>query len=325
MSEFEDWEFPPGMQPRAEEVGFALDETLSSVLSLRAEIPDDAFTASILGTERTGNGVVIGDNGLVLTIGYLITEAETIWLVSNKGAATPAHVVGYDQVTGFGLAQALGRLNVPAMERGSARDANVGDGVVVAGHGGRRHALKAEIISKHEFAGYWEYVLDEAIFTAPAHPFWGGAALIGSDGRLQGVGSLLVRDQSEGGTAGECNMFVPIDLLEPILDDLLKFGRVDQPPRPWLGVIATEAEGGLVVARLTEGAPAERAGLRAGDVVVKVADKSVTDLVELFRRIWAQGPAGTVIPLTVSRDGGELTVRVESVDRNTLLKSPGLH
>ena len=316
MSEFEDWEFPPGVQPRAEEVGFALDETLSSVLSLRAEIPDDAFTASILGTERTGNGVVIGDNGLVLTIGYLITEAETIWLVSNKGAATPAHVVGYDQVTGFGLAQALGRLNVPAMERGSARDANVGDGVVVAGHGGRRHALKAEIISKHEFAGYWEYVLDEAIFTAPAHPFWGGAALIGSDGRLQGVGSLLVRDQSEGGTAGECNMFVPIDLLEPILDDLLKFGRVDQPPRPWLGVIATEAEGGLVVARLTEGAPAERAGLRAGDVVVKVADTSVTDLVELFRRIWAQGPAGTVIPLTV---------RVESVDRNTLLKSPGLH
>lgn len=325
MSEFEDWEFPAGLQPRAEEVGFALDETLSSVLSLRAEIPDDAFTASILGTERTGNGVVIGDNGLVLTIGYLITEAETIWLVSNKGAATPAHVVGYDQVTGFGLAQALGRLNVPAMERGSARDANVGDGVVVAGHGGRRHALKAEIISKREFAGYWEYVLDEAIFTAPAHPFWGGAALIGSDGRLQGVGSLLVRDQSEGGTAGECNMFVPIDLLEPILDDLLKFGRVDQLPRPWLGVFATEAGGDLVVAGLTKGAPAERAGLRAGDVVVKVADTSVTDLVELFRRIWAQGPAGTVIPLTVSRDGGELTVQVESEDRNALLKSPGLH
>jgi len=325
MSEFEDWEFPAGVRPRAEEVGFALDETLSSVLSLRAEIPDDAFTASILGTERTGNGVVIGDDGLVLTIGYLINEAETIWLVSNKGAATPAHVVGYDQVTGFGLAQALGRLDVPTMERGSARDANVGDGVVVAGHGGRRHALKAEIVSKREFAGYWEYVLDEAIFTAPAHPLWGGAALIGSDGRLQGVGSLLVRDQSEGRTAGESNMFVPIDLLEPILNDLLKFGRVDQLPRPWLGVFATEAEGDLVVAGLTKGAPAERAGLRAGDVVVKVADTSVTDLVELFRRIWAQGPAGTVIPLTVSRDGGELTVQVESEDRNALLKSPGLH
>ena len=325
MSEFEDWEFPADVQPRAEEVGFALDETLSSVLSLRAEIPDDAFTASILGTERTGNGIVIGDDGLVLTIGYLITEAETIWLVSNKGAATPAHVVGYDQVTGFGLAQALGQLDVPAMERGSARDTNVGDGVVVAGHGGRRHALNAEIISKGEFAGYWEYVLDEAIFTAPAHPLWGGAALIGSDGRLQGVGSLLVRDQSEGRTAGESNMFVPIDLLEPILNDLLKFGRVDQLPRPWLGVFATEAEGDLVVAGLTKGAPAERAGLRAGDVVVKVADTSVTDLVELFRRIWAQGPAGTVIPLTVSRDGGELTIRVESADRNALLKPPGLH
>ena len=325
MSEYEDWEFPAGLQPRAEEVGFALDDVLSSVLSLRAEVPDDAYTASILGTERAGNGVVIGDDGLVLTIGYLITEAETIWLVSNKGAATPAHVVGYDQVTGLGLVQALGRLEAPAMERGASADSGVGDGVIVAGYGGPRHALKAEIASKQEFAGYWEYVLDEAIFTTPAHPFWGGAALIGADGRLQGVGSLLVQEQAEGGTAGESNMFVPIDLLEPILDDLLKFGRVDQPARPWLGVFATEAEDGLVVAGLTEGAPAERAGLQAGDVVVKVADAAVTDLVDLFRRIWAQGPAGTVIPLTVSRDGGELTVQVESADRNALLKSPGLH
>ena len=200
MSEFEDWGFPAGVQPGAEDVGFALDDALSSVVSLRAEIPGDAFTASILGTERAGNGVVIGGDGLVVTIGYLITEAETIWLVSNEGAATPAHVVGYDQVTGLGLVQALGRLEVPAMERGTAGDSNVGDGVVVAGHGGRRHALKAEIVSKQEFAGYWEYVLDEAIFAAPAHPFWGGAALIGSDGRLQGIGSLLVQEHVEGGT-----------------------------------------------------------------------------------------------------------------------------
>ena len=325
MSEFEDWGFPVGVQPRAEDVGFALDDALSSVLSLRAEIPGDAFTASILGTERAGNGVVIGGDGLVVTIGYLITEAETIWLVSNEGAATPAHVVGYDQVTGLGLVQALGRLEVPTMERGTAGELDVGDGVVVAGHGGRRHALKAEIVAKQEFAGYWEYVLDEAIFTAPAHPFWGGAALIGSDGRLQGIGSLLVQEQVEGGKAGESNMFVPIGLLEPILDDLLKFGRVDRPPRPWLGVFATEAEGNLVVAGLTEGAPAERAGLRAGDVVVKVAGAPVTGLVDLFRRIWAQGAAGTVIPLTVTRDGGELTVEVVSEDRGALLKSPGLH
>ena len=325
MSAFDDWEFPVRPRPVAEEVGFALDEVLSSVLSLRAEIPGDAFTAPILGTERAGNGVVIGGDGLVLTIGYLITEAETVWLVSNDGAATLAHVVGYDQVTGLGLVQALGRLDVPAIERGSARDATVGDRVVVAGYGGRRHALKAEIVSKQEFAGYWEYVLDEAIFTTPAHPFWGGAALIGTDGRLQGVGSLLVQEHIEGGTAGESNMFVPIDLLEPILDDLLKFGRVDRPPRPWLGVFATEAEGGLVVAGLTEGAPADRAGLRAGDLVVKVADATVSGLVELFRRIWAQGPAGTVIPLTVSRDGAELIVEVESADRDALLKSPGLH
>ena len=325
MTEIDEWEFPAAAQPTADEVDFELDRTLLSVLSLRSEIPEDAFTASVLGTERGGNGVVIGDDGLVLTIGYLITEAETVWLVSDEGGATPAHVVGYDQTTGFGLAQALGRLEAPALALGVSRASRVGDRVIVAGCGGRGHALKAQIVSKREFAGYWEYVLDEAIFTAPPHPLWGGAALIGTDGKLLGVGSLLVQGHHEGGTAGESNMFVPIDLLEPILDDLLKFGRVDRPPRPWLGMFTTEVEGNLVVAGLTRGAPADQADLRAGDVVVKVADAPVTDLVDMFRRIWALGPAGTVIPLTIARDGGALTVEVASADRNAFLKAPGLH
>ncbi len=325
MSENGDWEFPAEAQPKAEDVAFELDKTLSSVLSLRSEVPEDAFSASNLGTERGGNGVVIGDNGLVLTIGYLITEAETVWLVSGEGTASPAHVVGYDQATGFGLVQALGRLGLPAMELGTSRESRAGDEVIVAGHGGRVHALKAHIISKREFAGYWEYLLDEAIFTAPPHPSWGGAALIGPDGRLQGIGSLLVQEAQEEGTPCDGNMFVPIDLLEPILDDLLKFGKVDRPPRPWLGMFTAEADGNLVVAGLASGAPADRADLQVGDVVLKVADAPVADMAEMFRRIWSLGQAGTVVPLTISRNGDELSISVHSADRNEFLKSPGLH
>ncbi len=325
----EDWEFPKSVQPKPEGAGFDLDRVLASVLSLRSEIPDDAFSAATLGSERAGNGVMIGADGLVLTIGYLITEAASVWLVSAAGAATPAHVVGYDQVTGFGLVQALGRLDVPAIELGSSADTQVGDEVVVAGEGGRAHALIAQIVSKREFAGYWEYLLDEAIFTAPPHPSWGGAALIAGDGALCGIGSLLVQE-AEGpgrvpGQTQDGNMFVPIDLLPPILDDLVRFGKVNRPPRPWLGLFATEAEGALVVAGLASGAPAARADLRVGDVLLKVDGAPIADLAEMFRRIWLLGTAGTLIPLTISRDGAEFTIAVESADRNAFLKSPGLH
>ncbi len=325
MSDDSDWEFPVDAQPQAEELAFDLDRALTSVLSLRAEIPPDAFSAASLGTERAGNGVVIGAEGLVLTIGYLVTEAATVWLVSAGGTATPAHVVGYDQVTGFGLVLALGRLEVPAIELGSSDDLRTGDEVIVAAEGGRAHALKAQVVSKREFAGYWEYLLDEAIFTTPPHPSWGGAALIGGDGALWGIGSLLVQEALGPGRARDGNMFVPIDLLPPILDDLMKFGKVDQPPRPWLGLFATEAEGALVVAGLASGAPAARADLRVGDVVLKVAGAPIADLAEMFRRIWSLGAAGTMIPLTISRDGAEFSVTVRSADRNAFLKSPGLH
>jgi S1-C subfamily serine protease len=319
-----EWEVPAAAQPKAEEVAFDLERTLSSVVSLRAEIPEDAFTAGILGTEREGNGVVIGDGGLVLTIGYLITEAETVWLVSEQGTAAPAHVVGYDQRTGFGLVQALGRLDVPAIALGTSRASKVGDEVIVAGQGGRRHALKARVMAKREFAGYWEYVLDEAIFTAPAHPSWGGAALIGPDGALLGIGSLLVQEARAGGPPQDANMFVPIDLLEAVRDDLLKFGKAGGPPRPWLGMYTAEFDGELHVAGLAEGAPADRAKLQVGDIVLKVADAPVAGLADLFRRIWALGAAGTVIPLTVARDGKELSILVHSADRSDFLKAPAL-
>jgi len=195
MAEPSQWAFPAALQPNPADTRFDLQAAFDAVVLVRAEVPEDAFTAQILGTERVGNGVVIRDDGLVLTIGYLITEATTVWLNTNKGTAVAGHPLAYDQPTGLGLIQPLGRLGAPALSRGSAASCRVGDQVVLAGHGGRRHALKARLIAKREFAGYWEYVLDEALFTAPAHPHWSGAALISADGRLLGVGSLMVQEE----------------------------------------------------------------------------------------------------------------------------------
>src|SRR4249920_2383204 len=199
MADLSNWAFPPEMQPKAEEARFDLEAALDSMVLLRAEIPEDAFTAGILGTERVGNGVVLRDDGLVLTIGYLVTEASTIWLTTNKGVVVPAFPLGYDQTTGFGLVQPLAKLGVRPLARGSAGSCRIGENVVIAGHGGRARALRATVFAKREFAGYWEYVLDEAIYTAPAHPQWGGAALIAPDGKLAGIGSLLVQEKIDAG------------------------------------------------------------------------------------------------------------------------------
>jgi S1-C subfamily serine protease len=324
MAEQKDWAFPTEMRPRPEDWRFDLDRALEAVVLLRSEIPDDAFTASILGTERSGNGVVIGDSGLVLTIGYLVTEASVIWLTTNKGTVAGGTVLAYDQATGFGLVQPLGKLGVKPLERGSASAIRVGENVVIAGHGGRAHALKATVFAKREFAGYWEYVLDEALFTAPAHPQWGGSALIGADGKLAAIGSLLVQEKIDAGTI-QGNMLVPIDLLEPILGEMVKTGRTSRPPRPWLGMYTTDAGERLLIAGLAPGGPAERAGARIGDAVLEVAGAKPKNLADLWRRIWDLGPSGAVVPLKISRNGKISEVRITSADRNDFLKKPHLH
>jgi S1-C subfamily serine protease len=318
------WAFPDALQPKADETAFDLDAALDAAVLLRTEIPQDAFTAPILGTERAGNGVVIRDDGLILTIGYLITEAEAIWITTNRGTVVQGHALAYDQASGFGLVLPLGRLGVRPLARGSVASVKPESAVLVIGHGGRAHSLKARVVSKREFAGYWEYVLDEAIFTAPAHPQWGGAALVGEDGRLLGIGSLLVQEAA-GDKTVDGNMFVPIDLLEPIFADLLASGRAARPPRPWLGLYAAEMEGRVVVGGMAPGGPAERAGAQLGDLILEVAGERVTGLAQFFRKVWSLGPAGTEIPLTVSRRGTSSVARVRSADRNDFLKKPRMH
>jgi S1-C subfamily serine protease len=324
MAKETDWQFPAEMRPRPEDWRFDLDGALDAVLQLRAEIPEDAFTAQILGTERVGNGVVIRDDGLVLTIGYLITEASTIWLTSNKGVVVPAFPIAYDQTTGFGLVQPLGKVGVRPLTRGSAGSCRIGENVVVAGHGGRARALRATVFAKREFAGYWEYLLDEAIYTAPAHPQWGGSALIGSDGKLLAIGSLLVQEKVDAGML-QGNMLVPIDLLEPILDDMLKLGKPARPSNPWLGMYTTEAGSKLVVAGLAPGGPADRAGVKVGDMVVEVAGSKPKSLADLWRRIWRLGPSGTEVPVKLMRKSAAMDVRIHSADRSDFLKKPHLH
>ena len=307
------------------DVEFDVEAMLSSLVSVRSEIPEDALTAPVLGTERMGNGVVIGDRGLVLTIGYLVTEAQTLWITDHRGIAVPGHVLGYDQESGFGLVQALQPLTTPAMDLGESAACDVGDPIVVAGHGGGDALVTGRIIAKREFAGYWEYVLDEALFTAPAHPNWGGAALVGSDGRLLGVGSLLVQTVSSSGEKGGANMVVPIDLLKPILEDMKLYGRPNRPARPWLGFLVQDVGSHLVVASTYDGCPADRAGIEVGDLIVEVAGEPIDGLAELFRKVWGIGPAGSDIPLTIVRDGEPRPVMLESIDRDARLKHGAVH
>jgi S1-C subfamily serine protease len=325
MSSLSDWKVPAVVQPKPQDYSYDLDAALTSIVGIRSIVPGDAFTAETLGTERAGNGVLIRGDGLVLTIGYLITEAESIWLHLSDGRAVPGHALAYDQETGFGLVQALVRLDLPALSLGDSSAAQVGERVVVGGAGGRQRSVAAHIAAKQEFAGYWEYVLDEAIFTAPAHPNWGGTALIGHTGELLGIGSLQLQQDRGGGNTEHLNMIVPIDLIKPIFNDLLTYGRPNRPARPWLGLYATEIEDRIVIAGLASEGPAQQANVCTGDIVLAVGGTTVDDLAELFRKIWALGPAGVEVPLTIYREGRTLELRVPSGERSRFLKTPRMH
>jgi S1-C subfamily serine protease len=323
MASVSDWKIPASAQPKPGDYSYDLDSALAAVVGVRAIIPPDAFTADTLGTERAGNGVLIED-GLVLTIGYLITEAEAVWLHLGDGRVVEGHALGSDSETGFGLVQALGRTGLPTLPLGSSADTRIGDRVVVGGAGGRTRSVASQVVAKQEFAGYWEYLLDEAVFTYPAHPNWGGAGLISPRGELIGIGSLQLEREREG-KAEHVNMIIPIDLLKPILGDLRKFGRVNKPARPWLGMYTTEIDNRVVIVGIAGRGPAARAELKTGDVILAVNGERVADQNTLWRKLWALGPAGVDVPLTVYHEGVTFDVTLTSIDRTKLLKAPRLH
>lgn len=324
MSSLGDWEVPPSVQPKTEDYTFDLDEALASVVGVRALTPSDAFTAETLGDERLGTGVLL-PGGFVLTIGYLIVEAQTIWLSFSDGTAVQGHTLGYDQQTGFALLQPLARVELPSLKLGDSSKVKIDDRVVIGSPGGRERSISANVVARQEFAGYWEYVLDNAIFTAPAHPNWGGAPIINAQGELIAIGSLQLQAAGDDGSDLPLNMSAPIDLLVPILDDLKKLGRANRPVRPWLGLYSADIEGEVVILGLARGGPAEKAGVDPGDIVVSVAGEDVLDLADFYRKVWQLGHSGVEVPLTVAREQGPVNLVITSGDRNTLLKTPSLH
>jgi len=311
------------LRPQPEDFDYDLKAALTSMVSVSTHIPDDAMTADVLGTERMGNGVVIRE-GIVLTIGYLVTEAQTVWIVSGE-ITIAGHVLGYDQATGFGLVQALGKLNLPPLPLGDSDQVKIGDSVVVAGGGGIDQAVAAHVVAKQEFAGYWEYLLDEAIFTAPAHPHWGGSGVLNAQGELLGIGSLQVEHSDPNGENFDLNMVVPINLLKPILDDMITTGRANRQPRPWLGLYTAEIDNQIVVAGIAASGPSDSSDIEVGDIIVGVAGEQVDDLASFFRHVWALGAAGTKVPLDVIRDGNVMEITITSADRTQLLKGPVVH
>lgn len=298
----------PWATPRAD------DNPLNAVVEIHSAVPADARTADTLGTERVGGGILIDSGGLILTIGYLIMESDEVWVVDSAANRVSAETVAYDHDTGFGLLRALGDLQATPVRLGSPGGLSEGDTLLAAGPG---YARSTVLVGIRPFAGGWEYLLEDALYTSPPIPNFGGAALFATDGRLVGVGSLALRDIG-GGLPG--NLYVPVDLLTPILGDLLAFGHATAPAPPWIGIYPNEVNGALVVGRVAKGGPAETAGIGPGDVILGIGEQPVRDMEQLWRKLRALGPAGVDVPLKVMTGSGVRDVTLTSRDRRGWLK-----
>ena len=296
------------------------DELLSAVVGVRASVPENARTAQSLGMQRTGSGVVIDSGGLIVTIGYLILEADQVEVMVTGNRLVKAKILAYDHDTGFGLLRAVEPIEVTPMRLGDSSELKQGDQLLVSSFGGLAAARPAMLVSRREFAGYWEYLLDDAIFTAPPHPLFGGAALVSPQGELLGIGSLVVSDAYRGDPMLPGNMFVPVDDLKRALGDLLTQGRSSGPTRPWLGIYTDEIEGLLLVRRLAADGPAAEAGVQMGDVIVAVAGEPVASMADFYRKIWALGRPGDVIPLTLLKGGALKDVAITAGNRYRWLR-----
>jgi S1-C subfamily serine protease len=296
-------------------------ETAAAMVHVKTRVVPDARTRDTLGTEREGSGIVIDEAGHVLTIGYLVIEAGSVELTTGDGRSVPGTVAGYDHASGFAVVRALAPLGVKPVELGSAQRVSVLDPVLVLGSGGHHGARLAFVVSRRPFTGSWEYLLESAIFTTPPAANWPGSALIDGEGRVVGVGSLLLRNTADDDNEVPGNLFVPVDLVKPILADLIRYGRVRGPARAWLGLAAEELQGHLLVDAVSPGGPAERAGIRSGDIVVAVGDDAVRTRAELYRKVWALGPAGTEVPLRVLQGAQLRDIKLQSMDRLDYLKA----
>jgi len=291
------------------------EDILKAIVKIRAVIPEDAFSARTLGTEREGNGVVIDSQNHILTIGYLVTEAESIEVLAVGEEPVSASFVAYDHQSGLGLIKTDKPLAIKPVELGASSELKEGDPILMASHGGTDAVQAGRVLARKEFAGYWEYLLDDAIYTAPAHPSFGGAALLDRDGKLMGIGSLLSQVIISGFGSIACNISVPIDLLRPILADMIAKGRPAGAPRPWLGLNAEESHGRVFVVRTTPGSPAEQAGLKPEDMILGVRGEEVKSLADFYRKVWALGGAGVDVPLDILKGSAVQKITVKSGDR----------
>jgi len=290
------------------------EELLSAVVQVKAKILPNARSLATLGPQRQGTGVLVRE-GYVLTIGYLVIEAEAIEVAGADGKVVPATLAGYDHASGFGLLKLIGPLAGRPLPLGDSTTLAEREPAMVASYGGREGVSVVYVVSRRPFSGSWEYHLESAIFTYPPVEHWSGAALIGTKGELLGIGSLIVADAGGAGTQSPGNLFVPIDLLKPIVEDLIAKGRAPGPLRPWLGLNAEELRGRLFVVRVSPEGPADRAGLKGGDIVIGVGGEEVGSLAEFYRKVWSRGEAGVEVPLRVLQGMQVKDVSVRSIDR----------
>lgn len=298
-----------------------LAQAVNAVIKVKVKAVPNARSLTTLGAEREGSGIIVGPNGLVLTIGYLIVEAESIELEDNAGKVLPATLVAYDHASGFGLVRSLVPLAIPPVELGDSGKLGESDSAIFASAGGIDAASSTTVVSRRRFAGYWEYMIDDAIFTSPPRFDHSGAALIDKSGALVGVGSLIVSDSSASPRRLPGNMFVPINLLKPILDELVKSGTSSRGRHPWLGITSQEMEGRVFISKVQSDGPAERAGLRAGDILLAVGATRVAKLEEFYNALWQGTRPGDELTLTVLQGAEVKTLVVKSMDRTEYMRS----
>jgi serine protease Do len=301
----------------------ALTRANAAVVGIEAVAVEDARSIESLGRVREGSGVVIGEDGLVLTIGYLILEADHIDLVLDKGRRVPARIVAQDIASGFGLLQALAPLALAPAPLGVSSAINRNEPLIVASGGGDAGVSLARLVSRRAYSGFWEYYIDGALFTSPAHADYSGAGLFNGSGELVGIGSLAVTDAA-GVDAPPMrgNMFVPVDLLKPILGELRAHGASRDSTRPWLGLNCIEFEGHVRVVRLTRESPAEDAGLQPGDAILAVDGMPVADLASFYKTLWRDHQPEREVSLDVLRGTETLHLRARAIDRAKTFSRP---